>query len=358
MEKTKKVSIIVPIYNAEKHLDRCINSIIVQTYSNIEIILINDGSTDRSGEICQEYTIEDKRIIYFFQKNAGPSIARNKGIEMCTGDYIQFVDSDDMIEKNMTEQLVNSIHDGVELVLSGYKMLYLDLGVEISKSNIPLKGKLVNKQEFMKIFVSLHKNGFINPLWNKLYLVHKIRNEYISFSPDIKIGEDLLFNLKYIDKCTKINIIQDVLYNYIGMEVGGSLMRTYKENFYQVQKLLYSSTKTFIIANGIPSNDDIYLMNEMYFDALIACFENIINEKNILTKKQKIDEIQLITNDESVLCIANNVNLEKNTLQNKLVASLILSSSKYKIYRFFILKGLLRKKSNALFRIIRRINWN
>ena len=106
-----KISVIVPIYNAEAYLNRCLDSIINQTYSDLEIILINDGSTDNSLDICLEYASKDKRIVVYNQTNKGISKARNKGIELATGDYIGFVDSDDIISPRMYETLYNLMTD-------------------------------------------------------------------------------------------------------------------------------------------------------------------------------------------------------------------------------------------------------
>ena len=101
-----KVSIIIPVYNAELFIDKCIESIINQTYKNLEIILINDGSSDRSGEICNNYALSDNRIQVIEIKNKGASFARNVGINLATGNYIMFVDSDDWIEKDMIENMI------------------------------------------------------------------------------------------------------------------------------------------------------------------------------------------------------------------------------------------------------------
>ena len=107
--KDSKISIIVPVYNAEKYLVECLNSLVEQTYKNIEIILIDDGSIDNSAKICDEYAKKDERIKVVHQKNSGVSVARNNGLDMHTGDYVMFVDSDDWIELNTCEILINNI---------------------------------------------------------------------------------------------------------------------------------------------------------------------------------------------------------------------------------------------------------
>ncbi len=122
-----KVSIIVPIYNSEKNLDRCVNSILRQSYKNLELILINDGSTDSSLDICNNFRKLNENIIVIDQKNMGVSAARNIGLRYATGDLIQFVDSDDYIDSDMTESLVNCIRENnADLVICGYKSIFQD----------------------------------------------------------------------------------------------------------------------------------------------------------------------------------------------------------------------------------------
>lgn len=117
----KKLSVIIPIYNAEKYLHRCIKSILNQTYTNIEIILVNDGSKDNSAKICEEYAKKNKNIIYVSKQNEGPGPARNKGIEIATGDFIGFVDSDDFIYKEMYfEMLREAVKNDADVVQCGY----------------------------------------------------------------------------------------------------------------------------------------------------------------------------------------------------------------------------------------------
>src|SRR5699024_896925 len=120
MKQNNLVSVIVPVYNAEPYLYKCVNSILNQTFDQVEIILINDGSTDNSVEICHTLATNDSRINVINQHNQGPSAARNRGIEEASGEFIQFVDADDVIEETMTEKLVEAIGIINDLVLCGY----------------------------------------------------------------------------------------------------------------------------------------------------------------------------------------------------------------------------------------------
>lgn len=131
------ISIIVPVYNSEKTLDRCINSILEQTFQNWELLLINDGSTDRSREICDEYTLKDKRIKTIHKENGGVSSARNKGIKCSKGDYILMLDSDDSLELNTCESLMIMSEEKKQIVL------YLDLNKVVEVYGLQAKIKII-----------------------------------------------------------------------------------------------------------------------------------------------------------------------------------------------------------------------
>ena len=162
-------SVVVPIYNAEKTLDRCLSSIVTQTYKNLEIILINDGSTDKSLEICKNWQEKDKRIRIICKDNGGVSSARNMGLISSLGEYISFVDSDDTIEKNMIEVLVsNMLKYNADLSIVNYKKIIKGKEYFDNASN-DKKIIVYDKKEKFYIDLSIYK-GF---LWNKLFRKEK-----------------------------------------------------------------------------------------------------------------------------------------------------------------------------------------
>lgn len=188
MTKNKTVSIIIPIYNAEITIEKCINSIISQSYSSIEIILVNDGSTDKSLEICNEYASNDNRIIVLNKENGGVSSARNAGVKCARGKYCCFVDSDDWIESDHIMNMVNEI-EMTDCVIVGYYR-------ETEQRNIICKLQpqiyhLKNMQDesICPLFVA----GFIHPCWNKLFKTDIIKSNNITFNTNIHLSEDSLF---------------------------------------------------------------------------------------------------------------------------------------------------------------------
>lgn len=201
----KKVSIIIPVYNAENYLERAVSSVLKQTYKNIELILVDDGSKDNSPALCDILAKKDDRIIVVHKENGGPSSARNKGIEVATGDYVEFVDADDYVEENCVETLVNNI-DESDLVICGYYLRNND----VQEYKFEKKETLDFRKESVKFFDMVRKGLFNSPC-NKLYKRELIKD---GFDKRYFIGEDTIFNTKYIKNCKKVTLLPEMLYNY------------------------------------------------------------------------------------------------------------------------------------------------
>lgn len=208
-----KISIIIHIYNVEQYLPQCLDSIINQTYKNLEIILINDGSTDNSGKICDNYAKVDNRIHVFHKKNEGVSSARNLGLEKCTGDFIGFIDPDDFIELNMYELLYNEQQKtNADIVWSNYCFYY--------SLNKKIPGEITSNITY-NLFNIIEKNNFYSDLFYKYqmkaYLVNKLYKKELFSNikfPYKKTFEDLFIFIYLISKAAKISFINKILYYY------------------------------------------------------------------------------------------------------------------------------------------------
>lgn len=195
------ISVIVPIFNAEKYLHRCIKRILAQDYTDYELLLIDDGSTDNSGTICDEYAIKDNRIRVFHKENGGVSSARNWGLDNAIGEYIMFVDSDDYMLPGMLEVMVSTLKaKSADLVVcgttetgGGYWRPIADVDYSIN--------------QLKENFVSLLHTELLSPPWNKIYKKEIIGSN--RFCEDISFGEDLLFNIQYLEKCENISFIKE-----------------------------------------------------------------------------------------------------------------------------------------------------
>ncbi|PHA03081.1 glycosyl transferase [Bacillus pseudomycoides] len=203
-----KVSIVVPVYNSEKYLSECLESILNQTYTNIEVVIINDGSTDQSEKIVNKYKMKDDRIAYYYQDNCGPSEARNKGILNSTGEYLTFIDSDDTVEKYYIEFLLNKmISSDADLVCCGYKDISEYGVLNCIDFNF-------NTNVSLYSFIDMVCKGTGGVLWGKIYKKEIIINSDLKLDKNIFMCEDLVFVLQYASQCQYFSSIKEPLYNY------------------------------------------------------------------------------------------------------------------------------------------------
>lgn len=203
------VSIVIPIYNVEEFLEKCLNSIKKQSYNNFEAILIDDGSKDKSKTICQKFTEQDDRFKYIYQKNAGVSTARNNGIQNATGEFITFVDGDDYLDKNHIEEMVNGLKKS-DLVISGRKNI---IGNIVEESFTADSTLTLTQKELVDYIL---KKGLVYSFpWNKMYKMQILKENYIDFDHNLDYGEDLVFNMQYALLIQKSTLITGSTYNYV-----------------------------------------------------------------------------------------------------------------------------------------------
>lgn len=278
------ISIIVPIYNREKFLDRCISSIINQTYSNIEVILIDDGSTDNSLQICNSFAAKDSRIKVFSQKNGGVSKARNTGLQVAIGEYILFVDSDDFINLNCVMTYINKLKQNskLDLIISG--MNYYNEMLAYNKSTV-LEKEYENLKSFQNDFYIFLKNGYFRSPDNKLYKKSIIIQNKITFCENAKFGEDAIFNIEYLYHTSNILVIQDCLYNIIEHS-GYRLSNTLNENDFTNLSLLYNHLINYLKSNNCHNENNKKTIYEQYIFEFDYIITNLINSKKTNLKEE------------------------------------------------------------------------
>jgi glycosyltransferase involved in cell wall biosynthesis len=207
------VSVIVPVYNAEKTLDRCIGSILLQKYRNIELILVNDGSTDASLSICKGWSEKDSRVIVVDKQNTGVSESRNIGMAKASGKYLQFVDSDDWVTENSTGDLVNRAEQTqCDIVIAKFYRVVNRMKEE--KGNIKAD-IILNRKEFLTIMMKEPANFYYGVMWNKLYRRDIITAHRLRCCTDLNWCEDFLFNLDYIRYAETFACLNTPVYYYV-----------------------------------------------------------------------------------------------------------------------------------------------
>lgn len=234
------ISIIIPVYNEEKYLKRCLDSVIKQTYEKLEIVIINDGSIDNTGAICREYALRDRRIKFIEQTNHGVAYAKRRGVELAEGEYIGFVDADDFIEENMYEELLECM-EGADMVTSGFffngekKFDLLESGIYNTEASMRYVC------ENMILFENTKNRGMSTNLCNKLFRANKLKDIVYTTALDVFMGEDAEIVYKYILTCSAINITKICGYHY--EYISTSITHSVNEQYIRNVDSLYKSLK-------------------------------------------------------------------------------------------------------------------
>lgn len=207
------VSIIVPVYNAEKYLNRCVDSILVQDYPNFELLLMDDGSTDSSGAVCDAYAQKDSRVRVVHKENSGVSDTRNCALDLAKGEYIQFLDSDDWIVPEATRLLVRSMEQyQCDMVIADF---YRVSGERLAQKGDIEEDKVMTRQEFAACMIENPADFYYGVLWNKMYRRSIIEEHKIRMDVSISWCEDFLFNLEYIRHASSFYALQVPIYYYL-----------------------------------------------------------------------------------------------------------------------------------------------
>lgn len=254
VSQAKKISIVIPVYNAEQYLSQSVDSARAQTYENLEILLIDDGSIDDSPKICDEYAEQDERVVVIHTPNQGPSKARNAGIKKATGEYLMFLDADDYISPETVESLLYPMENcKVDLAICGYerfKGTQTIMKRQLGKYSISL---VQSRQELAHLYLERNTNLFGVAVWGKLYRKSLLDAHGIYFPEDVNYEEDCCFNLQYFRVIEKAAFVKRIYYHYRLQEE--SLSKGYKSDAWFQLIAGYKKREAFIkeldIENGL-----------------------------------------------------------------------------------------------------------
>lgn len=289
------VSVIVPVYNMTKYLNYCIESLVKQTFCDIEIILVDDGSTDGSSEICDAWAIKDTRVKVIHQKNQGVSVARNNGLMIATGEWIAFVDGDDYAAENMIEKLYEETRksEKIDLVIGSY---FSEINGKISREHFFKENKIFSfeqKEILVKMAVGidifeLKGKTNIGVPWSKLYRKRTI--DGVIFQSGLKRMQDMVFNISIFDITNEIKYIDIPLYYYrINDE---SAVRRYSEDFEHIaEEVITALTRQIYRYNNISDKEEIIQYKKM--SLLIETIRlSYINKECKLSLREKLENIE------------------------------------------------------------------
>ena len=282
-----KISVIVPVYNVECYLENMINSILAQTYTDFELLIIDDGSTDKSGEICDKFATKDSRIRVFHIPNSGVSNARNYGLLKASGEYVHFADSDDYIEPNMYaefSEIAKKYHP--DIIMCGS----LQVNTKRNTSTVvapKIETYLKDREHIIDFLDGLLLNDtkcLIHYIWNKWYRKEFLMNRKLTFSSELNLGEDYVFNCYAIKEMRTLYMISKAYYHYFIR--GNSLVSAFQSEPWKSREMLFNAHKSLYESYGIwPENKNEILLEEgkMCFAAL----RGVNSERCKLSKKEK-----------------------------------------------------------------------
>lgn len=337
------ISIIVPVYKIDKNfLDQCVTSILEQTYSNFELILVDDGSPDACPGYCDEYATLDKRVQVVHKRNGGVSSARNAGIDLCKGDIITFVDADDWVDKHFCQKIIDNMSDNEIIIFDG----------KIKKANGIVRNKFFPKRKsfqgkekeilqsqaicFQSPFIYNPPYNSVGIAWGKAYRSYLIKDNNIRYNVGQRISEDTVFNLYAIEKAEKIEYIDIPLYYYRTDNVSAS--RSFDINYIETNNVIFNSIYKFIDECNKKNTD---VEKSLYYRSLMniqLILRNYIFAVDFPAKKRKIEfhglfEIQWL----------NDAIRDFDYKKEEIPGKLILQFFKWKFYR--VLKLVLLEKN-------------
>lgn len=299
--KSPAISVIVPVYNVEAYLARCIDSILAQTFTDFELILVDDGSPDRCREICDEYAAKDSRIRVIHKENGGVSSARNLGIERATGYYVMFCDSDDVLPECTMEKLVDAARsfDG-ELVVGDFNNILIDVE----------KNTIRNTQSYCRTYSEIDvanveslysfwtQNNMLSA-WGKLFIRNIIAQNDLLFNTDLIVMEDYAFVIDYLTFCKRICMIPDVVYHYISMASSSIMKRRSRKDF--IYDILYVSEKLEAYISSLSPNGSEAFQKLTIYSTIRLAYDIIwaIETPDFHSRQTKYKRIKQVIQNET-----------------------------------------------------------
>nr|WP_129734632.1 glycosyltransferase family 2 protein [Parabacteroides goldsteinii] len=285
MINTPEISVIVPVYNVEKVLGRCIESILNQSFQDFELILIDDGSSDDSGSICDQYSLKDSRVCVFHQKNSGVSTARNRGLKEAKGEYIVFIDSDDWVE--------NYFFDSISAYFNKYDIIGFGLQCISSDGNIKSELRTTkldsNLQSLADIVYSLFKEGILGYMCSMAFRRKLITDNDIRFRVDLSIHEDSIFCyncLLYAKNIITLDILPYVYINYTNGRQ--TLSKSFPSNYYKISMDKISAIKELFIKIEMPEKQSLSIMSDLKYWTYSACVDIACKERDQINAIKKM----------------------------------------------------------------------
>ncbi len=340
------VSVIIPVYNVKEYLKKCVSSVQNQTYKNLEIILVDDGSPDKSGALCDKLAKKDNRIIVIHKENGGVSNARNTGLDKATGKYVTFVDSDDWLPKNAVEDLVCGIEKNLSDFCFGTGEF---VGVTGNNTIQELKDKTFSVDEIDKL---IEYHIILRSPWAKLYKTDIIKNNQIKFSEGIEFGEDRIFVWEYLKYSEKFTAINKNVYFYSMLNVNNACGKYYEK--YNIWLKQYVDTLYHAVKRcNLSESEKVSLIKDFAFHEYIDVCKMYIPH----LKENRDEVVKKITETTDIFgsyIFANDENFE-NEEYNKIYTDFVLTKKYDELFEYLCVSQNINNKNKDYHDFLRKI---
>ena len=329
-----KISVVMPVYNKEMYLDKTLQCILNQSYKNFEVIIVNDGSTDNTKKICDEYAKKDSRISVYHIENGGVSNARNTGLKYVTGEYIQFIDADDCINEDVFKTYIEILEkEKYDIVFTSYNKVN-DEGKILDVVDLGYRGKKY-KKDILKNFVKNQVDtGYYGWISNKLIKTDIVIKNKIKFDTNISLAEDLDFYLDVYRYSDKYYFSETRSFNYL-QEAQNSSMILYDNLDYYIQLLINLKIKYFIDDEGYYIEDNKSIIDQRIVDYIYyIVFYTKLDKNNIKNKVVKIHKDKEIN---------NNLNMKFKISFENLIVYLVINNKYKLVYRLLYIREKIRQ---------------
>lgn len=294
-----KISAIMPVYNVEKYIGKCIESLQNQTLSEFELIAVDDGSPDNSGKICDEYAEKDPRIKVIHKENGGAPSARNAAIEIAQGKYLYFMDSDDWAEKTMLEDMYNAAEaNNSQLVISGYYIdtYYSDNEFYSQEQSFPTT-VFSSREDFRKNAYKLFDRNLLYTPWNKLFLREYIMENNIRFKN--VFWDDFPFNLDVVKDVERVVVLENKYYHFMRARAESETAK-YRNDMYDKREEEHGWMTDLYEYWSVKDAESNEMLQRRYIERVVGCIENVTNPACTLSSKEKKEEIKKIISSDRV----------------------------------------------------------
>ena len=319
------ISVIVPVYNSASHLGKCIESVLNQTYKTFELILIDDGSTDESLNICRIYEKMDNRVCVIHQENKGVGTTRNNGIMVSKGAYIMFLDSDDYLDENMLDDAVKHVGKNEDMYVSGTLMEYYENNQIVKTVEYKGKEKKYSPKSLLEQFDIDYPLLCIGGPCSKLFKTSILLESKCLFNTEMTVSEDSLFCLEYLEKISTISFSDKCYYHY-RREGNTSLWSRYTRNLYDYQCKSYGYMKFLIEKLGCTEETKRRFFR-LYFSIMLGCIQNEY-KSGTRNKQDKTSIVKKIASNEIVKEFIDSKNNLKGREQ---LIAILMKKKKYSL---------------------------